>query len=403
VLSQTQESASESPRLAVLWGRGFRPFFLLAGAYAFAFLAVWLGFLEGWIQTPAWLGPIRWHAHEMLFGFVCAAIAGFLLTAVPVWTGTTPVTGRRLAALAGLWVAGRIVMVFSGRLPPSVVALVDLAFLPCLIAAIAPPVLAARAARNYGFPVVLFALFSANALTHLEANRLVSGGSGDALRAAVYLICVLVVVIGGRIIPAFTANALRRSGSPAQVRSFAWLDTPTVPLLLVFFATELVAPGSRPAGWAGLAAALVVALRMLGWQSASTLRDPLLWSLHLGYLWLPVGIACLAAGSLAGSVPRTIGVHALTAGAFGTMVLSVMSRVSLGHTGRPLAPARSVVVAYLLVTAGALMRTTAPVLLPQAGMSPVIVSGALWAAAFAVFTAVHWPILTAPRVDGQPG
>jgi uncharacterized protein involved in response to NO len=415
VFSPPVESAGDRPRWSAVWGRGFRPFFLLASAYAFAFLAAWLAFLQGWLPAPTWLGPIRWHAHEMIFGFVGAAIAGFLLTAVPVWTQTRPVTGGRLAALAGLWVAGRAVMALSGRLPPSVVAVVDLAFFPALIAAIAPPVLAAGNPRNYGFPVVLLALFTANALTHLEANGLAIGGARVALRGAVYLICVLVVVIGGRIIPAFTANALRRVGSAAQVRSFAWLDRLAVPLLLVFFATDLAASGSRPAhsagwagwaswaGWAGLLAAAVLGLRMLGWQTRRTLGDPLLWSLHLGYVWLPVGVACLAFGDLTGALARTTGLHTLTAGSFGTMVLSVMSRVSLGHTGRPLVPDRVVVVAYLLVAVGALLRIAGPIAVPVLAMSSLMLSGILWAAAFALFAGVYWPILTAPRIDGQPG
>jgi uncharacterized protein involved in response to NO len=404
VLSPAAESADEGPRPSLaVWGGAFRPFFLLASAYAFAFLLVWLTFLNGWLHAPAWLGPIRWHAHEMIFGFVAAAASGFLLTAVPVWTGTPPVAGRRLAALAALWVAGRAAMLLSGRLPPSVVAAVDLAFFPALIAVIAPRVLAAGNARNYGFPVVLAALFAANALTHLEANHLTSGGSRTALRAAVALICLLLITIGGRIIPAFTANALRRTGSTAQVRSFAWLDRLAVPLLLVFFALDLAAPGSAPAGWAGLLAALALVLRMLGWQTRRTLRDPLLWSLHLGYAWVPVGVACLALGDLTAAVLRLAGLHALTAGAFGTMVLSVMSRVGLGHTGRSLVPHRAVVVAYLLVTIGALLRSAGPVALPEFAFWMLMTSGVLWSAAFALFFGVYWPILTTPRIDGQPG
>jgi len=404
VLVQPGAGAGDgSSARSALWGRGFRPFFLLASVYAFAFLALWLAVLAGWLSPPAWLGPVRWHAHEMLFGFVAAAVAGFLLTSVPVWTGTAPVIGGRLAGLAGLWVAGRVVMALAGLLPPALVALVDLAFFPALVAAIARPVLAAGRAHNYGFPVILLALFAANAATHLDANQLTLGWAHTALRAAVYLVCLLVTVIGGRIIPAFTAAAFRRAGEPAEVRGIAWLDRLAVPLLLVFFATDLATSGARPAGWAGLLAALVIALRMLGWQTRRTLRDPLLWSLHLGYAWLPVGFACLAAGDLLGGVPSSIGLHALTAGAFGTMVLSVMSRVALGHTGRPLELHRSVVVAYLLVTAGALLRTAGPILLPGLGLSVVIASGVLWSAAFAVYLGVYWPILTRPRIDGAPG
>jgi uncharacterized protein involved in response to NO len=404
VLSSPSAGIGDGSRAqGALWGRGFRPFFLLASAYAFAFLIVWLCVLAGWLYPPAWLGPLRWHAHEMLFGFIGAAVAGFLLTAVPVWTDTPPVIGRRLAGLAGLWAAGRVAMALAGWLPPAVVALVDLAFLPALIAVIAPPVLAAGRPRNYGFPVVLLALFAANAATHLEANQLILGWAFPALRAAVYLICMRVVVIGGRIIPAFTAAAFRRTGEPAEVHGIVWLDRLAVPLLLVFFATDLATSGSRPAGWAGLLAALVIALRMLGWQTRRSLGDPLLWSLHLGYAWLPVGFACLAGSDLLGVVARSIGLHALTAGAFGTMVLSVMSRVALGHTGRPLAPHRAVVIAYLLVTAGALLRTAGPLLLPGLGLSVVIASGVLWSAAFALYLGVYWPILTRPRIDGAPG
>jgi uncharacterized protein involved in response to NO len=386
-----------------LWSRGLRPFFLLAGVCALTLVPIWVAMLGGLIGAPTWLAPHWWHAHEMVFGFVAAAISGFLLTSVPAWTGAPPVTGGRLAALVGLWLAGRVAMTLAGLLPLVLVAVVDVAYLPVLALALSRPLLARGQGRNRGFPVILVALAAANLLTHLEALQVVGGVAHLGLRLAVFLVTLLVVIVGGRIVPAFTANALRRAGSDAEVRPLRWADRLAIPAVLLFVASEITAPRTAWSGGAAGLAALVLVARMTGWQSLRTGSDALLWSLHVGYAWVPLGLGCIALADLFGLLPWTSGLHALTAGAFGAMILAVMTRAALGHTGRPLRAPRGIPLAYLLVTLGALVRTIAPVALTERVLGALSVSAALWTLAFALFLAVYFPILTRPRVDGAPG
>ena len=386
----------------VLWRFGFRPFFLLAGLYGVAIVLWWVIALVGGLPSPAGIPPTWWHAHEMVFGFVCAAVAGFLLTSVPNWTGTPPVAGAHLATLAALWLAGRLAMALAGQLPALLVAVIDLAFLPLLAAAITPPLLAARRPRNYGFPVVLVALAGCNLAFHLEASgRLGLGNAG--LRLAVGLIAVLVVVIGGRLVPLFTFAALQRAGDSAVVRPFPLADKLAVPAVLLVFVCDALLPRSPASGSAAALAALVLLLRMSGWQTRRTFGDPLVWSLHLGYAWLPLSFVLLAVSDLSGAIPWTTALHALTTGVFGTMILAVMTRVSLGHTGRPFAAPPLATAAYLLVSAAALARSFGVLAWPEQSLALWTVAGGLWAAAFALFSVGYWGILTGPRVDGLPG
>ena len=385
-----------------LFGRGFRPFFLLAAAYAVVFVPIWICVLFGWVAAPQWLWLSAWHAHEMLFGFCAAAIAGFLLTSVPVWTGTTALAGGRLAALAALWLAGRGAMLAAGR-APALTAAVDLAFLPALALAIGPPIYRAGVRRNFGFPLAILGFAAANAGMHAEALGLASGAAAVGLRAGVDLVALLVVVVGGRVVPSFTTNALRRAGSAELASSPAWAERASVPAVLLFLSIDLALPASIWSGSVAMLAAIVLAARMSGWRSLHALRDPLLWSLHLGHAWVVVGFACIAASDLAAAWPRSVAIHALTAGAFGSMILAIMTRVALGHTGRPLVAPRSAVVAYGLVTLAALLRTAGVAAFPADTLPVIALGGVLWAGAFAVFLVGYGPLLIAPRVDGRPG
>jgi uncharacterized protein involved in response to NO len=393
----------ENAGTPVLFASGFRPFFLLAGVHGCAFLLFWLAVLAGWLPGPLWLIPMWWHGHEMLFGFVGAAIAGFLLTAVPVWTGSRPLTGAGLAAVVGLWLTGRLAMMGTGFLPPWVPAVLDLAFFPTVASVLAPGLVAARRARNYGFVPILLALFAANAMIHFQVLGLPGGRADLGVRLAVDLVMLLVVIIGGRIIPTFTGNALRRAGVAAEIRSRRWVELLVIPAVLTFVASDLLVPRTAASGLLALLAASALLVRMVGWQSLRTRGDSLLWSLHLGYLWVPLGLLCLGLSDLTQLVPRASGIHALTAGAFGTMILTVMSRVALGHTGRELVAPPGIAVAYALITIGALIRTVGPALLPVASLPVLIASGLCFAAAFALFTAIYAPVLTSARVDGRPG
>jgi uncharacterized protein involved in response to NO len=272
-------------------------------------------------------------------------------------------------------------MTFAGWIPAPVVALADLAFLPALAVSLAPELYAAGQWRNAGFVVILSALTAANLAMQLQNLGLTGGGAEAGLRLAVDLVVVLVVLVGGRITPTFTANALRRAGVEAPLRAFGWIDRLTLLAVVGFASIDLVAPRSPASGAVALLAALALAARMSGWQ----------------------GLAALALGDLFGVVAWTSGVHALTTGAFGTMILAVMTRVGLGHTGRPLALPRGTPLAYALVTGAAIVRFTGPLVWPELASTSILVSGVLWSAAFGLFTIVYFPILTRPRVDGRPG
>ncbi len=403
-VTETLEAATDRPAPATaLWARGFRPFFLLAGAHGVLFMLAWLAILVGWLEAPGWLTPFAWHAHEMLFGFVAAAIAGFLLTSVPVWTGAPPVAGWRLAALAALWVAGRAVMIAASWLPPAVAAVLDGAFLFALALAIGRPILAARQLRNAGFPIVVLGLGVANALVHVGAVGNDPSLASRGMRLGVHGIALLIVLVGGRITPLFTANALRRAGSEAVVRSRPVLGRLAAAGVAALALVDLSRPGSTLGGVLAVASGALVLLRLSGWQSLRTGSDALLWSLHLGWAWTGVGLVALGASALSGAIPATVGVHVLTAGAFGATILAVMSRVALGHTGRPLAAPSGMAAAYGLVSGAALVRVVAPIACQDWGLGAWIASGLLWSAAFALFLSRFASVLVRPRIDGRPG
>jgi uncharacterized protein involved in response to NO len=406
---QVQTGDREAPhavgkgRSHPLWRRGFRPFFLAVGVYGALVVAAWTAIWRGALPVPAWLAPVWWHGHEMLFGLVAAAIAGFLLTAVPVWTGRPAVCGRPLMALFALWTLGRLAMIAAGALPAGIVAAVDVAFLPALALVLVRTLWRTRQRRNYGVVALVGVLALANAAVHAQALGLASGSAPRALRFTVDVVVVLIVVIGGRITPAFTTNALLRRGVAARARSRPWLDRLAVASTALVAGVGLLVPRSIASGLLAAVAALAVAGRMAGWQMLRTWRDPLLWSLHAGMAWIAAGLFLVATGDLGGSVPATAGLHALTAGAMGSMILAVMTRVSLGHTGRPLVLPRGALGLYALVHAGAVARVGAA-FAPGPGQGPLLlVGGLLWAAAFGLFAVLYGSILTRPRVDGEDG
>jgi uncharacterized protein involved in response to NO len=386
-----------------LWGRGFRPFFLAVGVYGFLVVAAWTAIWRGALAAPGWPSPAWWHGHEMLFGLVAAAIAGFLLTAAPVWTGRPALHGRPLAALLGLWALGRLAMLCAGQLPAGLVAAIDVAFLPVVAGVLVRTLWRTGQRRNYGIVAVLGALALANAAVHAQVLGFEGNSAPRALRFTGDLVVVLIVVIGGRITPGFTTNALLRLGVDARASSPPWLDRLAVASVTLLAAVDLVAPRGITSGLVAALAGLAVAARMTGWQTLRTWRDPLVWSLHAGMAWVAMGLFLVAAGDLGRSVPASAGLHALTAGAMGSMILAVMTRVGLGHTGRPLVLPRGAVGIYLLVHAGAAARVLGG-LAPGLGQSPLLlIGGLLWAAAFGLFAILYGPILLRPRVDGKDG
>ncbi|HVW24985.1 MAG TPA: NnrS family protein [Polyangiaceae bacterium] len=388
----------EQRRGVALFAKGFRPLFLCAAVYAVLAVPLFLLELDGYVRAGAYLPPMYWHAHEMVFGFTGAVLGGFLLTAVANWTGRATAEGGALALLVVLWIAGRAGMLVPEHLPRYLPAFLDLSFLPALLIACARPILKTRNRRNYGFLAILGALFTANASIHAAALGAISSAwehRGNLV--AVDVLVVALVVMTGRVVPLFTRNALGAEDVRAHPVFERLAAAAVVALALVdVFDAPLAATGTVCA-----LGALFTACRMRSWGSARALRAPLLWILHAGSLWIVAGLALRAAAACS-SIPFASGLHALTAGALGSLTLGMMTRVGLGHTGRLLAVPRRIAFAFAAVLFGAVARVLAPVLWPGA-LGPLAVAGVVWSGAFAIYLATYAPVLVAPRVDGKPG
>lgn len=380
----------------------FRTFFLAVAASALVFVPWWGAAVCCAVPlTGAWPGSL-WHGHEMLHGFVVAAIAGFLLTAVPSWTGRRGFAGTPLVLLAAAWLLGRIAVAANAHLPSWLVAAADLAFLLLLAAVLAPPLVRERN-RNTPLLAVLTALWAGNLLFHVGIGRGDTSLASAALLATVNLVLVLVTVIGGRITPSFTATALRLRGDAAVVRASKWMTPLAVGVMVLVAVVDLAAAGSRLAGATALVAAVVQVARLAQWQGHRTRGEPLLWVLHLAYLCSPVGLLlkCLALLGLAGWAGGWL--HVLTVGAIALMILGVMTRVSLGHTGRALVLPRGITTAYVLLACAAVVRAIGPTQAVIGYGETVAIAAALWAAAFGVFLWRYAAILWQPRPDGRSG
>lgn len=381
-----------------LLGYAFRPFFLLGGLWAIVAVLAWAALLHGQAPFSPGPDPVLWHAHEMVVGFGGAAVAGFLLTAVATWTGRPPVSGVALAWLVLAWCAGRIAMATAGALPAALVAVADLAF-PALLAALAGrEIVAGGSRRNYGILAGLAGFVALDAAFHAGRAGLIPGADRIAINLAAHALVLLVTVIGGRIVPSFTANWLRLGGSPAAPKGRALVESAVLPLTAAAALADVTgAPAPLVAIGAG-AAALAHAARLAGWRGLATTPNPLLAILHVGYAWLPLGYGLLALAAASGIPPRTAALHALTMGGIGVMVLAVASRVALGHTGRPLVASAPTVAAYAILN-GAVLARIAGSVMPSAYRPMLDLAALGWATAFALFLWVYWPILTGPRPD----
>jgi uncharacterized protein involved in response to NO len=373
---------------------GFRPFFLAAAAWAAMALALWLAMLLGGVALPSRLPPLAWHAHEMLFGFVLAGVGGFLLTAIPNWTGRPPVAGLPLAALAALWLLGRIDALVSAELPLAAVLVLDLAFPVALSATAARELIAGRHWRNLPLLLPPLVLGAGSLLMQLEAEGLdIPAGLG--WRVGLFATLALISVIGGRIIPAFTGNWLAARGVERRPPAKGLLDRVALGLLHAGLGAWVVFPEARPVGALLLLGAAATLWRLARWRGLATRAEPLLLVLHLGYLWLALGTGLLGLCLLRPDLPVVAALHALGAGAAGTMMLAVMTRASRGHTGRTLAADNGTVAIYLAVTVAALARVAAA-LLPGATVPLLWLAGLAWIAAFCGFLALYGPMLLRP-------
>ncbi|HEU4733490.1 MAG TPA: NnrS family protein [Kofleriaceae bacterium] len=392
-------SAPEPPPGAPAWlAKGFRPFFLLAGGFAALILPLWLLALAGVVHVDAYLGAMYWHAHEMVFGFAIAVIAGFLLTAVGNWTGRETAVGRSLLVLVALWVIGRAAFLAEAVLPPAAIACADLAFLPALAVVIGRALVAAGNRRNYPVLGIVTVLWLADLAIHLDANGIIAGWPWRASLVAIDLVTLLIVFISPRIFPMFTRNATKVE----SIRNLPAVDRATVAAMAALTIVDLALPGHRAGTVLAGATAVLALVRSLPWGARHTARHPLLWILHVGHAWVIIGLGLRAASEITSKVPASAMVHALTVGAIGCTTLGMMARVSLGHSGRLLVASAPVAVAFGVLTLAAVVRVLGPFWLPIYPLA-LYVSGALWTVAFVLFTAAHARMLVEPRVDGRPG
>jgi uncharacterized protein involved in response to NO len=366
---------------------GFRPFFLLGAVWAAIAVPMWLAAYVHGYAPPGALPAMLWHAHEMIFGYGLAAVTGFLLTAIPNWTGRLPIAGVPLAALAALWVAGRVAM-FAG---PAAAASVDLAYTVVLAAVVAREVIAAQ--RFHNLPVVgtLVFLLAANTLVHLQALDIAyTAALGN--RIGIATLVALIALIGGRIVPSFTRNWLARVRPEVpEPAPHDRVDTACLLVIVAALIGWIAVPDSAIAGALAMAGGCAALFRLARWRGLATVREPLLFILHVGYAWVGIGLLLLGANQLLDLTPLGAPVHALTVGAIGTMTLAVMTRASLGHTGHPLAAGPGTVAIYILITVAALMRVAA--LLTPWPLIVTSLAGAAWSAAFGLFALLYAPLL----------
>ena len=391
-----------SPGVFALFSYGFRPFFLLAGAYALIMIPWWMfGYAHGSLSFGG-LPPMYWHAHEMVYGFVMAAIAGFLLTAVPSWTGERGFAGKPLMAAVALLLAGRIAMSMAGEWPFWVLALAELALVPMLIALLAPPILRTRN-RNLPLLAVLVVLWIIDVAFLTAIARSDVTLAAGSMRLAIDFVLVLITVIAGRIVPAFTANALRRRGEEPRVVTRPPLEFTVIGLMVAVAVTDVFVPHGIPSGVLAALAAIAHIWRLSGWRSFRTRGEPVLWIMHVAYAWMPLGLALKAIAILGDADWASKWQHALATGVIATMILAVMTRTALGHTGRPLVVSRAIAAAYLLLTFTAILRTFGVALFPAHYLLTLTVAAITWSTSFGIFLVVYAPILWRSRADGKPG
>jgi uncharacterized protein involved in response to NO len=384
--------------MQALFALGFRPFFLLSGISAIVLAAVWVPAFVGGLAFNTYYGQIGWHSHEMIFGYTAAVIAGFLLTAARNWTEKPTPTGPVLAGMATLWLLGRILPFFSEIFSKWLIAFVDLAFVPAVAVGIGVPLVRSGERRNLIFLPLLLAFWTANVFVHVELLGLASNLARKGIFLGLDLVILLIVIMGGRVIPFFTERGL-----PGVVmkrwRVIEWLSPLSV---ILFLLVEFFLPDSLLSASLAALAACTNGIRFAGWYTPRYWRVPLLWVLHLGYGWIVVGFL-LKVGAALGAVPPQFTIHAFTVGGIGVLTLGMMARVALGHTGRPLKVSSAMVAAFAFVNLAAVTRGLLPIVQPQWFSQLITASGVLWIAAFLIFVIIYTPILTQPRIDGRPG
>ena len=388
---------------------GFRLFFLLSALYAVVGMGLWVVWLAIHaagamvVQPTISIAPYQWHGHELVFGYAAGVIAGFFLTAAPNWTGAPVGRTAFLAAAGSLWLAGRLAMAFSAAIPPLAVALIDLVFLPMLSWRLALNLFRRPKPQNIALLGLIALIWAGDAMTHAEWTGLTNDTTERGLWLGVAAVSALIAVMGGRITPAFTRNAMMRVGAGVQLpRSRPWADRAGVATAVVMALALAVDAPEWLLGCVALAACLTNGIRAAGWRTRATLGEPLLWALHLGFALLVLGYGLLALAWLTHLLHPVASLHGLAIGAIGTMTLAMMTRAPLGHTGRALTAGTPIAVAYGLVALSALLRVAVPELAPSWYNAGVLVAGLSWISAFTIYAVVYWPVLTGPAALPSP-
>lgn len=396
----TIQNPAKPPHSFALFNLGFRPFFLLAGLFSIASILLWGGMVVyGWPAPRMVYALSQWHAHEMIYGYAVAVVAGFLLTAVRNWTNVPTVIGWPLGGLAALWLAARVVGL---AMPQQVwlMAVLDGAFNLLLCAALAQPIIRAKQKQQIGILLIMALLTLGNALFYLGALGYLEQGIAWGLYAGLYLIISLIFVMARRVVPFFIERGV---GYEVVLQNRAWVDRSSIFLLLLFLISEVFL---RWAGIAALLAALLVVVhgvRLYGWHTPGIWRKPLLWVLFVGYAAAVFGFLLKALTPLMGLSP-SLAVHAFAVGGIGMMTVGMMARVALGHTGRSIQePIKGLQLVFFLLAAAFIARVLLPLALPAHYLVWLAFAQAFWMSAYALFLFIYFPILIKPRVDGMPG
>ncbi len=373
---------------------GFRPFFLAGSIWAAAAMILFVLMLQGSVSLPCVLSPIDWHLHELLYGFLPAIVAGFLLTAVPNWTGRLPVAGAPLAALFGLWLTGRAAVFCSALIGAGIAASADMLFLIALVIVIGREIIQSKNLHNLRVLVLAGLLATGNFVFHIETA---GGGAADyGKRIGIAVAILLISLIGGRVIPSFTRNWLAKRGSQSLPAPFGRFDIATIAASAVALVAWILAPDALMTGAACAIAGLLQTIRLARWKGYRTFAEPLVTVLHAGYVFVPAGFLLLALSlAFPGRVSTVAAVHAWTAGAIGVMTLAVMTRASLGHTGHALTASPAVMAIYTAAAGAALARIAAAFGIEPQTMLHLAAAG--WVMAFGGFAVVFGPMLAMPR------
>lgn len=399
---QITDLATEQ-KLTPLLRQAFRPMFLFGAAFSAIAILLWVLALTGNIQLTPFRDVMFWHSHEMIFGFVSAIIVGFLLTAVQNWSGLRAPHGKTLLTIVVLWVSARLLLLFGAGLPMWLVAGVDLLFLPLSAVLLAIPLVKTGQKRNLFFIPVLLLITACNALMYIGVayNRYDIQQLGS--QNAVWLITLLMAIVGGRVLPMFTANGTQTKKAEAII----WVDRIALTSLWLIFALHFLNIATRLPSLAisilFAISAIFTAIRCFRWKFWLTVKVPLLWSLHIAYWCIPIGLALYSARYAGVNISNSIALHTLTAGAMGSMILSMMARVSLGHSGRVLKPKTIMSLAFILVIIAAISRTVLIGFWPEQTMQWLWLAAIGWVTAYTLYVIVYFPVLTTPRPDGRPG